>query len=149
MYALIFVVAHKRQKMLRNGKLGESSHNQNQRSVFLQDLKVIRMLLVVVGVFLVCRLPLNIYTGVMYSQQLKRAIAFSFNDLRQELIIQLVVLLFPYFNSLCNPVIYALLDRKYREAFKRVFQGTVRRRRDSRRQPSDAIELHQLRTRQT
>ena len=43
MYALIFVVAHKRQKMLRNGELGETSVGQNQRSVLRQDLKIVRM----------------------------------------------------------------------------------------------------------
>ena len=148
-YIRIFIIAHKRQKMLRNGELGERPDNQNQRSVFLQDVKVIRMLLVVVGVFMVCWLPIIIYTKMIYSWQLKNPIAFSFSDLRQELIIQLVVLLFPYFNSLCNPAIYALLDQKYREAFKRVFQAIVRRRRNSGRQPPDAIELPPLGTRQT
>ena len=148
-YIRIFIVAHKRQKMLRNGELGERPDNQNQRSVFLQDLKVIRMLLVVVGVFMVCWLPLSIYSAVMYYWLFKYPIAFSFSDLRQELIIQLVVLLLPYFNSLCNPVIYALLDQKYREAFKRVFQRMMRRGRNSGRQPPDAIELTPLGTRQT
>ena len=51
MNARIFAVAHKRQKMLRNGELGESSTGQNQRSVFHQDLKNVGMLLIVVGVF--------------------------------------------------------------------------------------------------
>ena len=54
MYARIFVVIHKRQKMLRNGELGETPNNQNQRTAFVQDLKVIRMLLAVVGVFVLC-----------------------------------------------------------------------------------------------
>ena len=51
MYALIFVVAHKRQKMLRNGELGQTCTVENQRSALRQDLKIVRMLLVVVGVF--------------------------------------------------------------------------------------------------
>ena len=38
LYARIFVVAHKRQKMLRNGELGETSSGQSQRSVLRQDL---------------------------------------------------------------------------------------------------------------
>ena len=54
MYALIFVAAHKRQKMLRNGELGETG--QNQRSVLRQDLKKVWMFLIVVGVFLFCSL---------------------------------------------------------------------------------------------
>ena len=48
MYVLIFIVAHKRQKMLRNGELGETSIGQNQRSVIRQDLKNVRVLLMVV-----------------------------------------------------------------------------------------------------
>ena len=54
MYARIFVVAHKRQTMLRNGELGETSTGQNQRSVLRHDLKIVRMLLIVVGVFFFC-----------------------------------------------------------------------------------------------
>ena len=57
MYVRIFVVAHKRQKMLRNGELGETSTGQNQRSVLRQDLKIVRMLLIVAGVFCLCCLP--------------------------------------------------------------------------------------------
>ena len=150
MYTLIFIIAHKRQKMLRNGQLGEDPDNRNQRTVFLQDLKVIRMLLVVVGVFMVCWLPLLIYHRVIHpSRQLEDPIAFSFSDLRQELIIQLVVCIFPYFNSLCNPAIYALLDQKYRKAFQRVFQRVMRQRQNSRRQRPVSIELPPLRARQT
>ncbi|CAB4020142.1 5-hydroxytryptamine receptor 1-like, partial [Paramuricea clavata] len=54
MYALIFVVVRNRQKMLRNGELGQTCNNWNQRSAFLKDLKTIRILLVVVGVFILC-----------------------------------------------------------------------------------------------
>ena len=61
MYAFIFMVVRKRQKMLRNGQLGEIFNDQSQKSVFLQDLKVIRMLLVVVGVFILCWCPFFIY----------------------------------------------------------------------------------------
>ena len=60
MYARIFVVAHKRQKMLRNGELGEICSVQNQRSVLRQDLTIVRMLLIVVGVFFICWLPHSI-----------------------------------------------------------------------------------------
>ena len=57
LYARIFAVAHKRQKMLRNGELGETSTGQSQRSVLRQDLKIVRMLMIVAGVFCLCRLP--------------------------------------------------------------------------------------------
>ena len=61
MYARIFVVVHNRQKMLRNGELGETNTGQNQRSVLRQDLKIVRMLLIVAGVFCLCWLPHTIW----------------------------------------------------------------------------------------
>ena len=45
-YTLIFVAAHKRQKMLQNGELGQTCDDRNKRTVFLRDLKAIQMLLV-------------------------------------------------------------------------------------------------------
>ena len=54
MYSRIFVVGHTRQKMLRNGELGEICGSQYQRSVLRQDLNIIRMLLIAVGVFFCC-----------------------------------------------------------------------------------------------
>ena len=66
MYTLIFVVVHKRQKMLRNGELGQTCNDRDQRSAFLQDLKVIRMLVVVVGVFILCWGPYFIYLLLWY-----------------------------------------------------------------------------------
>ena len=65
MYVRIFIVAHKRQKMLRNGELGETSSGQNQTNVLRQDLKIVRMLLIVAGVFCLCWLPLGTW-GLLY-----------------------------------------------------------------------------------
>ena len=61
MYVRIFVVVHKRQKMLRNGELGETSSGQSERSVLRQYLKIVRMLLTVAGVFCFCWLPHTIW----------------------------------------------------------------------------------------
>ena len=138
MYALIFVVAHKRQKMLRNGELGETG--QNQRSVLRQDLKIVRMLLIVVGVFLFCWLPLSIAIFILiYSPN-------TFYDWfrsswRSLVIYLLVVRLLTVTNSLCNPIIYACLDQTYREAFKHLFQKMMCRTRSNTQQPPAVIEL--------
>jgi hypothetical protein len=70
LYARIFVVVHKRQKMLRNGELGETSNNQNQRTAFVQDLKVIRMLLAVVGEFILCFGPFFVWALLEYIIQI-------------------------------------------------------------------------------
>ena len=118
MYACIFVVAHKRQKMLRNGELGETSTGQNQRSVLRQDLKIVRMLLMVVGVFFFCWLPYCVnFLLIFYNSN-----TFIDWSSRSKLIYERVMWMLPLINSICNPIIYACLDQTYREAFKRLFQ---------------------------
>ena len=136
-YALIFVAAHKRQKMLRNGELGETG--QNQRSVLRQDVKNVRMLLIVVGVFLFCWLPLSISTVFfMYNET-------YFSGWTSYFIYSEVVRLLPLINSLCNPIIYACLDQTYREAFKHLFRKMMCRTRSNTQQQLAAIELRPLR----
>ena len=126
MYALIFVVAHKRQKMLRNGELGQTCTVANQRSALRQDLKIVRMLLFVVGVFFICWLPYSIFFFLInYSNLL------DWDNFRSLLIYHTVTSLLPLINSLCNPVIYACLDQTYREAFKHLFQKMMCRTRSN------------------
>ena len=150
MYTLIFVAAHKRQKMLRNGEVGQACGDRNQRTVFLQDLKVIRMLLVVMGVFLLCWGPLFIYALIFYYKpNFENSTSWSLSYWRLILTTQVIIFVLPYLNSMCNPIIYACLDQKYRQAFKHLFQRMICQRRNSRRQPPDGIGLRQLRTRQT
>ncbi|CAB4014146.1 5-hydroxytryptamine receptor 1-like, partial [Paramuricea clavata] len=147
MYALIFIVVHKRQMMLRNGELGQTSNYRNQRSAFLQDLRIIRMLVVVVGVFILCWGPFVI--GMLLWFYYPNSFDFdstSFSYRRRIRIAILVIHRLPYFNSLCNPIIYACLDQTYREAFKNLFQRMMCRPSSRRRQPPEAIELPPLRT---
>ncbi|XP_028410557.1 trace amine-associated receptor 7e-like [Dendronephthya gigantea] len=115
MYVFIFLVAHKRQKTFLNGELGQIN-NQNRRAALRQDIKVIKMLLVVVGVFICCWSPwiltilLSFYHPYIYGVSYRYYIAF------------VVIRALPLLNSMCNPVIYAWFDQTYREAFKRLFQ---------------------------
>ena len=142
MYALIFVFAHKRQKMLRNGELGETG--QNQRSVLRQDLKIVRMLLIVVGVFLFCWLPLSIYNLIsIYSPN--TFLDWYRRSWKSYFISFMVVTLLPLINSLCNPIIYACLDQTYREAFKYLFQKMMCRTRSNTQQQPAVIELRPMR----
>ena len=142
MYALIFVVASKRQKMLRNGELGETG--QNQRSVLRQDLKIVRMLLIVVGVFLFCWLPYSINNFILINSPNTFHNWYT-RSWRSYLIYAWVVYLLPLINSLCNPIIYACLDQTYRGAFKHLFQKMMRRTRSNTQQPPAVIELRTLR----
>ena len=147
MYALIFVVVHKRQKMLRNGELGQTCNDGNQRSAFLQDLKTIRMLLVVVGVFILCWGPFFICKMLaLYYPNFVDSDNRSLSYWRLFFAGRTVVFTLPLFNSLCNPIIYACLDKTYRGAFKNLFQRMMCRSRPRRRQPPEAIELRPLRT---
>ena len=138
MYARIFVVAHKRQTMLRNGELGETSTGQNQRSVLRHDLKIVRMLLIVVGVFFFCWLPYSI-TIFLYTYNRN-----VFRSLRSGITSGWITYLLSFTNSLCNPIIYACLDQTYREALKDLFQKIMCRTRSNTQQPTAVIELRQL-----
>ena len=146
MYALIFLVAHKRQKMLRNGELGQTCTVQNQRSALRQNLKIVRMLLVVVGVFFLFWLPESVtFFLINYNNLLEHAYK-DLDNFRSFLIYITVTTLLPLINSLCNPMIYACLDQTYREAFKHLFQKIMCRTRPNRQQQQPAvIQLHQLR----
>ena len=146
MYARIFVVAHKRQKMLQNGELGKTRTGQNQRSVLRQDLKIVRMLLIVAGVFCLCWLPgaiwyllSNYYPNFIDSNNWSLSYLYRIN------IFNSLVHLLGLSNSLCNPIIYACLDQTYREAFKRLFKKMMCRTRSNTQQPPAVIELRQLR----
>ena len=146
MYVRIFVVAHKRQKMLRNGELGETSSGQSQRSVLGQDLKIVRMLLIVAGVFCLCWLPgaiwnllRNNYPNFLDSNNRSSSHRYP------RIIFQSLVRLLALFNSLCNPIIYACLDQTYREAFKLLFKKMMCCTRSNTQQQPAVIELRQLR----
>ena len=142
MYARIFLVAHKRQKMLQNGELGETYTGQNQRSVLRQDLKIVRMFLIVVGVFFFFWFPHSITTFLIYYGNVN---VFKDWNYRSILIYLAVITLLPMINSLCNPIIYACLDQTYREAFKNLFQKMMCRKRSNTQQPPAVIELRELR----
>ncbi|XP_028398855.1 beta-1 adrenergic receptor-like [Dendronephthya gigantea] len=140
MYTLIFLFAHKRNKMLANGELGETINDQNRRTVLRRDMKVIKMLLVVVGVFLLCWGPSFISTLVFLYHPWPDWHNNSLSDWYRDLIILFIVYALQFVNSLCNPIIYACLDQTYSEAFKHLFRRMMCRGRDSRRQ-QPPIEL--------
>jgi hypothetical protein len=135
MYTLIFLVAHKRQKMLRNGGLGQTSNILNQRSALLQDLKVIQMLLVVVGVFIFCWAPLFIWVMIYYDNPSSLFDSWTLSDLYLLRTLHRLVDTLPILNSIFNPLIYACLDQKYKEAFKHIFQRMMCRPSSRRREP--------------
>ncbi|XP_028407424.1 dopamine receptor 2-like [Dendronephthya gigantea] len=138
MYTLIFHVAHKRNKMLVNGELGQTIINQNRRTALRRDMKVIRMLLVVVGVFLLCWGPKFTWILIDYLNTIDwENISLSL-EYRVHVFAGIANTL-PLLNSLCNPIIYVCLDQTYQEAFQRIFRRMMRRPEARRQQPP--IEL--------
>ena len=142
MYALIFAVAHKRQKILRKGELGVASTVQKERSVLLQDLKIVRMLLMIVGVFIFCWFPFVIYCLIdIYNPEIIDWNSSSLTYLYSVRIPIAFIIILPLFNSVCNPIMYACLDQSYREAFKHLFQKVMRRPRSIALQPTAVITV--------
>ena len=146
LYARIFAVAHKRKKMLQNGELGETSTGQHQKSVLRQDLKIVRMLLIVAGVFSLCWFPgvvLYLLTIIHYPNFIQNNSTLGYGH--GMIIFYFLAHLLALSNSLCNPIIYACLDQTYRQAFKRLFKKMMCRARSNTQQPPAVIELRQLR----
>ena len=145
MYALILIVARERQKMLRNGELGETSTGQNQRSVLRHDLKIVRMLLIVVGVFFFCWLPVSVWNLLyMHYPNFMDYNHWPLSYRYRHSIFQSLIHLLALSNSLCNPIIYACLNQTYREAFKHLFEKILCHSRSNAPRP-EVIELRPLR----
>lgn len=117
MYALIFCTAHKRQKMTKNGVLGQSLMQRGK--VLHQELKTIRMLLLVVCTFIVCWGPFFTYFLLLNYQP---TVAILLGEKNKLILGSVIIEILPSFNSLCNPIIYACFDREYSKAFKHLFQ---------------------------
>ncbi len=146
MYARIFVVLQKRKMMLRNGELGQTPNDRNQRTAFLQDMKVIRMFVVVVGMFVLAWAPYFVWKlGSIYHPFID-SLSTSKSYWRRVYISLAIITLLPYFNSLCNPIIYACMDRRYKEAFKNLFKRILCRRSSRRRRRPEGIQLGPLGT---
>jgi hypothetical protein len=117
MYTRILIVAHRRRKAARNGQLGQTNQIATRRASFYQDLKNIRMMAIVVGAFIICWGPFFIFKFLfIYNPQSIQF--FVQSDVARDSVIDIL----PMLNSVCNPIIYAYFDERYREAFKRLFK---------------------------
>ncbi|XP_028408115.1 dopamine receptor 2-like [Dendronephthya gigantea] len=126
MYALIFLVAHKRNKMLARGELGQTTNTQSQRTALRKDVKVIKMLLIVAGVFICCWGPIHIWMLLwFYYPNFSVWNTASLSYWKGYFVIAFIVRTLPLLNSLFNPIIYACLDKTYRDAFKHLFQRMI------------------------
>ena len=124
MYAFIFYIAHQRQKMNRRGELGQSSAasiTDKKGKEFRQELKIIRMLALVVCTFILCWGPFFILLLI----HLYKVDIISLPPDDWEIVGRLIIFILPSFNSLCNPIIYACFDREYSNAFKHLLKRCI------------------------
>ena len=123
MYTLVFYVAHSQQKRNRKGKLGRtlSSRSKKPNKEFYQELKTVRMLVLVVGAFVVCWAPFFILflIGTYKPEYLPK------NVHTNQILATTFSVILPSFNSLCNPIIYACFDRGYNNAFKQLLKRVL------------------------
>lgn len=73
------------------------------------------MMAIVVGAFIVCWGPFFVLT--FFAINKLRPLEYA---LQYDIVALVTRHTLPPLNSICNPIIYACFDRKYREAFKRV-----------------------------
>jgi hypothetical protein len=118
MYTRILIVAHRRRRAARNGQLGQTNQIATRRTSFYQDLKNIRMMAIVVGAFIICWGPFFIFEILFIYNPQSIPQFFVQSDVAKVLVIDIL----PLLNSVCNPIIYAYFDERYREAFKRLFK---------------------------
>ena len=117
MNGLTFFIAHERQKILANGALCNDGKCR-RRAAFLQDLKVMRIFVVVVAVFIFCRGPFFIWLMLNYYYH----DFFVLYTKNQMVAIEKGILLLSLFNSLCNPIIYVCFHQKYWAKFRCLFR---------------------------
>ncbi|XP_028398862.1 melanocortin receptor 5-like [Dendronephthya gigantea] len=118
---------YERQIMLRNGELGQTSANLSKQTATLRhDMKVFRMLVIIMGVFIVCWSPWFIGFVLLNNFIDLNCLFYKSNSYwYRNYTIFFVANTLPLLNSLCNPIIYAWLDQKYREAFKNLFKQVI------------------------
>ena len=104
-------------------------------------------LLIVVGVFILCwgAFFINTLLSGWYNHpnlyDINSRSLLSYTGVGTEETAELVIVTLPYFNSLCNPVIYAFLDQTYREVFKSLFRRMMCRTSTRIRRPPNEIDL--------
>ena len=119
-YSVIFMVARRRRRTWSQGS-DQIFPNTECRSTFHKDLKNAKTLGMVVVAFIVCWGPLLILLAFQrYLPQLSRVCSNAY-------VCTIIIIIFPYANSFCNPLIYALCDKKYWQAVRGIFRkGTTK-----------------------
>ena len=115
-YICILLVAHRRRKVGFPMQANKIIGTRSRLNCFYQDLKNIRVMAIVMGAFVLCWGPFFILQLLLIfnSQTIQNFLN------KNGMVFVLLMRTFPLLNSVCNPIIYAFLHPKYREAFKRL-----------------------------
>ena len=108
-YSIVFQVALRH---IRQIQATASVHNPGSHNSFLKELKAAKILAVVVGVFVICWAPF-VALNVIYSLC---APSHGCSVIDPEII--LLSKSMHYGNSMLNPIIYSVMNRDFRRAFK-------------------------------
>ena len=129
LYCLVFKIAlEQRKKIMRNmyntpptsedGVELRSRSATNSRRFAIRELKATKTLIIVVGAFLVCWLPLFV---LVVMQQYVPDYINSWPQKTQEILGLLFLYTLPQFNSCLNPYIYTCHNSEFRAVFKVTF----------------------------
>lgn len=114
-YILIFYAAYHRRLCINQ----HNTVNPQALRTFLKDIKNAKTLLTIIFMFLLCWGPFYIIIFLINNFQLFQ------NILSNPIISFVVVIVLPFGNSCCNPVIYAFGDKEYQRAFKKIFKNGI------------------------
>ena len=119
-YVLIFKEVRRNTRRLSSIEPSgsHSSRNSKAKSVFKKELKAVKILAVVIGVFFIMWMPYFVTTTIR---------GFS-NDSAISPTVQRTVITLAYANSCCNFVIYACMNVQFRMAFLQLIKNFKQRR---------------------